>query len=320
MAEPLLTMAPPLPDVVALAVPFFVLSMLVELVAGRLTGRARYETRDTLTSLVMGGGNLVEGLLVAGAMGALYEGTAALAPWSFSGLSWGWTLPVFVLCFVLDDLRYYWFHRLSHELRWLWTSHVNHHSSQHYNLSTALRQTWLFHLTLGFVFRLPLLLLGFDPRMVAFVAGINLIYQFWIHTELIDRLPAPVEAVFNTPSHHRVHHATNPRYLDSNYGGVFIVWDRLFGTFVPEQAAAPVRYGLVHDIGTFSLWRVVLHELLAMVQDALQPGISMGARLGYVFGPPGWSHDGSRRTSTQRKQDAVDRDPTLAGTPGLPGG
>jgi sterol desaturase/sphingolipid hydroxylase (fatty acid hydroxylase superfamily) len=310
--------APELPDIVQLAVPFFIGSMVLELIIGRLTGRARYETRDTTTSLLMGGGNLVEGLLVGGLIGGLYQATYAVAPVQLGTLSWGWSLPVFVLCFVLDDLRYYWFHRLSHEHRWLWASHVNHHSSQHYNLSTALRQTWLFTLTLGFVFRVPLVFLGFDPKMVAFVGGINLVYQFWIHTELIGRLPRWFEAVFNTPSHHRVHHATNPRYLDSNYAGVFIVWDKLFGSFVPEQDEAPPRYGLVHDIGTFSLWRAVLHEYLAMWSDALQPGLRLRDRLGYLFGPPGWSHDGSRLTSTARKALAVQQQPELAGRPGLP--
>ncbi len=310
---------PQLPDVVQLAVPFFIGSMVLELVIGRLTGKARYETRDTLVSLVMGGGNLVEGVLVSGVMGALFWATYELAPMPLGDLWWGWSVPVFVLCFVLDDLRYYWFHRASHQVRWFWTSHVNHHSSQHYNLSTALRQTWLFHLTFGFVFRVPLMLLGFDPRMVAFVAGINLVYQFWIHTELIDRFPAPIEHVFNTPSHHRVHHATNPRYLDANYGGVFIIWDRWFGTFVSEdKVTEPVRYGLVHNLGTFSLWRVVFHDFFAMVQDVSQPGLRLRERLGYAFGPPGWSHDGSRLTSDQIKIAHVERNPELAGTPGLP--
>ncbi len=138
---------------------------------------------------------------------------------------------------MIDDLAYYVFHRSAHRVRWFWASHVIHHSSQHYNLSTALRQTWTGFLSIAFIFRLPLFLIGFPPAMVFFVAGLNLIYQFWIHTEAIDRMPRWFEAVMNTPSHHRVHHATNARYLDRNYAGVFIVWDRMFGTFEPETEA-----------------------------------------------------------------------------------
>jgi sterol desaturase/sphingolipid hydroxylase (fatty acid hydroxylase superfamily) len=298
--------APDLPDIVQLAVPFFLVTMLAELVIGRLTGRARYEAGDTLASLLMGGGNLVEGML-GGAFGFWVLAQAhGLAPLPFAEQAWGWQPWVFVLCFVLDDLRYYWFHRFSHEIRWFWSSHVTHHSSQHYNLSTALRQTWTFTLVGAFVFRLPLVLVGFDPVMVAFVGGINLVYQYWIHTELITRLPRWFEAVFNTPSHHRVHHATNVRYLDRNYAGTLVIWDRLFGTFeVEDREAEPPRYGIVHQLGTLNPLRIAFHELVALLADVVRPGLSLRARLGYAFGPPGWSHDGSRRTATQRKAAAA---------------
>src|SRR3546814_77230 len=133
----------------------------------------------------------------------------------------------------------YVFHRAAHRVRWFWASHVIHHSSQHYNLSTALRQTWTGFFSLTFLFRLPLFLIGFPPAMVFFCAGLNLIYQFWIHTEAIGRMPRWFEAVMNTPSHHRVHHGVNPRYLDANYAGVFIIWDKMFGSFVPERDDDP---------------------------------------------------------------------------------
>src|SRR5690606_32853211 len=122
----------------------------------------------------------------------------------------------------------------AHRVRWFWAAHVNHHSSQHYNLSTALRQTWTGFIALSFVFRLPLAAIGFEPGMILACAGLNLVYQFWIHTEAIGRLPRWCEAVMNTPSHRRIHHATNARYLDRNYAGTFIVWDKVFGTFEPE--------------------------------------------------------------------------------------
>ena len=322
-------MSPGLPeilqvDVVNLAVPFFIATMLLELGLARWRGTGRYETRDTLASLVMGGGNLVEGILTGAAVFAVMMAVYPLAPFKLAEQPWGWSPWVFVLCFVLDDLRYYWFHRFSHEVRWFWASHVTHHSSQHYNLSTALRQTWTYTVVLGFVFRLPLVLLGFHPAMIVFIGGFNLVYQYWIHTELIGRLPRWFEAVFNTPSHHRVHHAINPRYLDANYAGTLIVWDRLFGTFVPElpgDQAAPgdrLRYGIVHQLGSFNPLRIALHELQAMARDAVQPGLSPRERLGYLFGPPGWSHDGSRQTSARLKAEYLQRYPHLAGQPGLP--
>ena len=310
--------APELPPIVQLAVPFFMASIALELTIARLKGGARYEARDTLTSLVMGVGNLALGILTGGAIYGILQFFHQLAPFPFGAMSWGWAPWLFVLCFVLDDLRYYWYHRATHEVRWFWCAHVVHHSSQHYNLSTALRQTWTYEITLGFLFRVPLVLIGFDPVMVAFVGGINLIYQFWIHTELIDRLPAWFEAVFNTPSHHRVHHAVNARYLDANYAGTLIIWDRMFGTFVPERVDDRPRYGLTTQLGTFHVLRVAFHELIGMARDVSLPGLTATQRLGYLFRPPGWSHDGSRQTAAERKRAYVTRNPDQAGQPGLP--
>jgi sterol desaturase/sphingolipid hydroxylase (fatty acid hydroxylase superfamily) len=145
--------------------------------------------------------------------------------------------------------------------------------------------------------------LGFPPAMVAIQKGISLVYQFWIHTEQVGRLPRWVEAVMNTPSHHRVHHATNPRYLDRNYAGIFIIWDRLFGTFVPEDDAEPCRYGIVKNIGSFNPIRIALHEWVAIAAD-LRRAKTWRERLAYVFGPPGWSPDGSRQTSDQIRAQA----------------
>jgi sterol desaturase/sphingolipid hydroxylase (fatty acid hydroxylase superfamily) len=196
---------------------------------------------------------------------------------------------------VLDDLKYYWVHRAGHRIRWMWAAHVNHHSSQHYNLSTALRQTWTGSLTFGFLFAVPLVLLGFHPAMIAICGGFNLIYQFWIHTEAIGRMPRWFEAVMNTPSHHRVHHATNPRYLDRNYAGVFIVWDRMFGTFTPEVDDEKIRYGIVKQLGSFNLLWAVFHEWAGMLADIWRA--PWRHKLSYLLREPGWSHDGSRETS-----------------------
>jgi len=279
-----------LPNPVDYAVPAFVLLIVLEMVWARFRAPEKYEPRDTLISLLFGFGSSVAGALtgalIFGLSVWLYQFRVATIPFQW----WAWAL-----CFVLDDFAYYVFHRTAHRVRWFWASHVNHHSSQHYNLSTALRQTWTGFIAGSFLFRLPLMLIGFHPAMVAFVGGINLIYQFWIHTETIGRLPRWFEAVMNTPSHHRVHHATNPRYLDANYAGVFIVWDRMFGSFIPEIDDEPIRYGIVKQLGTFNLLWSVFHEWIGIAKDLWSA--PFGAKFGYLFGPPGWSHDGSRDTS-----------------------
>jgi sterol desaturase/sphingolipid hydroxylase (fatty acid hydroxylase superfamily) len=282
-------------DPVTLATPFFILTVILEIVLARFGKlEARYETKDTAVSLLMGLGSTMAGLLTAGASFAaalwIYQHRIFTVPMT---AVWAW-----VLVFLLEDMTYYWFHRFSHERRIWWAAHVNHHSSQHYNLSTALRQTWTGGVAGTWLLWLPLSFLGFPPAMVAIQKGISLVYQYWIHTEAIRRLPRWFEAVFNTPSHHRVHHARNPRYLDRNYAGILIVWDRMFGTFQPELDEEACRYGLVHNLGTFNLLRVAFHEWIGIAQDIVQ---SPRHVLGWLFGPPGWSPDGSRDTSASLK-------------------
>ena len=287
---------PNLPDPVDLAIPAFVALVLAEMIAARFRDRRRYCPKDTLTSLGLGLGSTVAGVLSAGLV-------FALAVWvhQFALFDIGWAWYWFVIAFVLDDLAYYVFHRSAHRVRWFWASHVIHHSSQHYNLSTALRQTWTGFFSATFIFRLPLFLIGFPPAMVFFVAALNLVYQFWIHTETIGRMPRWFEAVMNTPSHHRVHHATNPRYLDSNYAGVFIVWDRMFGTFVAERDEDRPRYGIVRNLGSFNILWAAFHEWIGIARD-VKAAPDWRSRAGYIFGPPGWSHDGSRDTSDTIRQ------------------
>ncbi len=281
---------PNLPNPVTLAIPAFVVLVLAEMLVARFRDRSRYCPDDTRTSMLLGLGSTVAGVLSAGFVFAL-----ATWVWQFRLFDIGYAWWAFVVAFVLDDLAYYWFHRTAHRVRWFWASHVVHHSSQHYNLSTALRQTWTGFVSLAFLFRLPLFLIGFPPAMVFFVAGLNLVYQFWIHTETIQRMPRWFEAVMNTPSHHRVHHATNPRYLDRNYAGVFIVWDKLFGTYTAEVDADRPRYGIVRDLGSFNLLWAAFHEWVGIAKDMWRA--PWGAKLGYLLRAPGWSHDGSRETS-----------------------
>ncbi|HYO71450.1 MAG TPA: sterol desaturase family protein, partial [Archangium sp.] len=247
-------------DPTQLATPAFILLMAVEilwLARHRQEGYVGYTVKDSAASLTMG---TVYSLIYMGWKGVEYAFYSVL--YEASPLRLGDGLLAWVLLFFAEDLCYYWFHRVHHESRLFWASHVVHHSSEHYNLSTALRQTWTP--MSGLLFWAPLPLLGFHPAMVLTAHAISLLYQFWIHTEAIGRM-GPLEWVLNTPSHHRVHHGANPRYLDRNYAGIFIIWDRLFGTYEPEGER--VRYGLTTQLRTFRPVRVAFHEYIAMWHD-----------------------------------------------------
>jgi sterol desaturase/sphingolipid hydroxylase (fatty acid hydroxylase superfamily) len=270
-------------DLIIYAIPFFVALLVVEWLSFRHAGDAShtgYEPKDTATSLTMGAGNVLINFgwkaVVVAAYAGVYELTPLRVP---TGAWWAW-----VVLFFADDLAYYGFHRVSHEVRVFWASHVVHHSSEHYNLSTALRQTWV-PMT-AFPFWLPLALAGFKPWMILLQQSISLTYQFFIHTERVRRLPRAIEAVMNTPSHHRVHHGSNQLYLDRNYGGILIVWDRLFGSFQAETE--PVRYGLTKNIDTHSPAKVAFHEYAAIWRDAKRAR-RWRTKLAIAFRGPGWS-------------------------------
>lgn len=306
--------APTFPMILAWAVPFFAVTVLLEWwFVSRGTLKGRYETKDALTSMLMGFGNLASDIF----FGFISLGILLWA-WQFRLIDLGVSLPIILLALVAQDFIYYWKHRAAHRIRWFWTAHVVHHSSEHYNLTTALRQPWNNHFT-GFVLlSTPLVFLGIHPLLLGFVGAINLLYQYWVHTEAIDKMPRWFEAVFNTPSHHRVHHGTNPQYLDSNYAGIFIIWDKMFGSFVPEDDATEIKYGLVQNVGTYNPVKIAFAEMYGAVKDALGPNRSVGQRLKYLFAPPGYSHDGSRKSSADLKAEFVAAHPHLAGAPGLP--
>jgi sterol desaturase/sphingolipid hydroxylase (fatty acid hydroxylase superfamily) len=265
-------------NLVLYSIPAFLLLIAVELLWTRRHPEARgYERKDTAASLAMGLGNVAISALAAlpriPVFAWLYQHRLAdlgASPWS-----WG------VLLFA-EDLCYYWFHRLHHEVRILWAAHVSHHSSRYYNLSTALRQPWLTPFT-GPLFWAPLPLLGFSPAMVLTAQAWSLLYQFWIHTEAVGTL-GPLEWALNTPSHHRVHHGKDPQYLDKNHGGIFIIWDRLFGTFALERER--VTFGLTTDIHTFHPVKIAAHELVAIGAD-VAAATSVSRALSAVFGRPG---------------------------------
>jgi sterol desaturase/sphingolipid hydroxylase (fatty acid hydroxylase superfamily) len=283
-------------NLVLYSIPLFIVAMLLEGWWARrhatrqgTTAILGYEKRDTAASLTMGlCAVIVSGgakLLSVPLFVVLYDHRIA----DLGGAWWSWIVILFA-----EDLCYYWFHRVHHEVRLFWSCHVNHHSSRYFNLSTALRQPLLTPLT-GPIFWAPLPLLGFPPWMVLTAQAWSLLYQFWIHTEVIDRL-GPLEWFMNTPSHHRVHHGSNVGYLDKNHAGIFILWDRLFGTFAKETDR--VVYGLTTNLQTFNPLRIAFHELAAIGRNVRQAP-TLGAKLGYAFAPPGWSHDGSTQTASQ---------------------
>ena len=193
--------------------------------------------------------------------------------------AWAW-----VLLFVGQDLCYYWMHRADHRVRWLWATHSVHHSPNEMNLAVAYRLGWTQRLSGGALFFVPLVIMGFQPLLVAGALAANLLYQFWLHAEWLPKL-GPLEWVLNTPSHHRVHHASNPEYLDANFGGVLIVFDRLLGTFVAERADLPCRYGLTRPVSTYNPLKIALHEWLAMARDVVRSRRPREA-LRHLVGPP----------------------------------
>lgn len=237
-----------------------------------------YERRDTAASLAMLVGSVTINMALMGPHG---KAERFMHGHRISNL--GSRRGKFLTALVLWDFLYYWEHRWMHEVRLFWAHHVTHHSSERYNLSTALRQPWSPFLV-WWVFW-PMSLLGYGSNTIRKAGQINLLYQYWIHTEAIDRLPAPAEAVLNTASHHRVHHGANQQYLDKNYGGILIVWDKLFGTFEPEVRR--IKYGLTKNIRTYNPIKVGYHEFADIARDVRSAG-TMRDRLAHVFKHPGW--------------------------------
>jgi sterol desaturase/sphingolipid hydroxylase (fatty acid hydroxylase superfamily) len=210
----------------------------------------------------------------------------------------GW--QALVLLFIGQEFCYYWYHRAAHRVRWFWGNHSVHHSPNELNLSAAYRIGPLGRVTGATLFFVPLAWLGFDTKVVLQVLSLNLLYQFWLHTTWIPRL-GWLEYVFNTPSAHRVHHAANPEYLDANYGGVLIVFDRLFGTYVAERADLPCRYGLVVPMQGYNPLKIQFGQWVAMARDVARAR-SLRAVLGHQLGPPGWAPDGPGNTTAELRR------------------
>jgi len=284
------------PNLIHYAIPVFIATVIIEVILTVKVKMQEYEYKDAATSIAMGLGNVTIGLISKTlVLGVFYLVYNAFHLFDIPFVWWAWVLVLFA-----EDFVYYWYHRLSHENRFFWASHIVHHSSQKYNLSTALRQTWTGSFT-SFIFWIPLVLVGFHPVMILVQMSISLLYQYWIHTELIDKLPKWFEYIFNTPSHHRVHHATNPQYLDRNHAGIFIIWDRLFGTFELE-VEKPI-YGLTTNINTFNPIKVAFLEWFGLFKDVFSSKTSLLNKLNYFLKPPGWKHDGTGTLSSDMRKE-----------------
>lgn len=266
-----------------LSIPLFVLSMIVEYIwARRRDQQELFNLADTVNNLQLGTGQLLVGLLVKAPLFTLYHtvhqagGGLGVPSWSMASiLAWA-------IGFLVMDCAYYWFHRLSHEHNFLWAGHAVHHQSEYYNLSVALRQSWIQQCFSG-VFYLPLALGGIPVEMFITLYALNTLSQFWIHTQLIDRI-GPLEAVLNTPSHHRVHHGVDDDYVDKNYAGALIIWDKLFGTFEPEKEAP--RYGVIKPLRS---WNPTWANLDIWVQFIRRFGeLSLRDRLLLLLRAPAW--------------------------------
>jgi len=261
-----------------IAIPAFALLIAIETYLS-VRYEETFDRRDIWTNIALGFGSaafgLVFGLIQIFFYGFIYEN---LAPYKLPmDVWWSWTILLFA-----DDFLYYWFHRISHEMRFYWNFHVVHHSSNHYNLSVAVRQSWFSGIA-HWIFYIPLAFAGFPLWSFVFMHGLNLIYQFWIHTKTIKKMPAWFEFIFNTPSHHRVHHGVNNPYLDKNYAGIFIFYDRIFGTFVEESET--VRYGIVKPIQSYNWLWINTHGWFE-TWEAMKTKKTFSGKLRCVFGAP----------------------------------
>jgi len=224
----------------------------------------------------------------------LHQGTDAIAlailmPWFYVLYEYRfWDIEVsFVTMFVaflLQDFLYYWFHRASHNIHWMWAAHVAHHSSTHMNYSTAFRQSLMYPIAGMWVFWTPVILIGYDPKVVFAVVALNLAFQFFVHTKIVGKLGL-VEKLFNTPSHHRVHHAINPKYIDRNYAGVLIIWDKLFGTYVEEDEQVPCEFGIVGQLNSDNPIKISFHQWVHLFKQTKR-ATSWRARYKALFGYP----------------------------------
>ena len=281
-----------------LTTPLYVLIIGAELLISHLEGVRSYTWKDTFHNFLLS--------ILTGLTDLAMRGVSLIVLTFFFSLSffnWPHSIAYWIILLLLVDVMHYWLHRLGHYSRFFWAVHVNHHSSIHYNFTTGFR-TGALEPFYSFLFFVPLAFAGFAPIDIFFVYSIGQVWAILTHTEKVKKL-GWLEYIFVTPSHHRVHHASNPKYLDKNMGTVFIFWDKLFGTFqqeLPAQHYQPIRYGITHELENDRIPTIIFHEWKAILYDLRRKDINVKQRWMYVFGPPGWSHDGHSMTSKEMRR------------------
>jgi len=264
-------------------IPVFLIFVLLEYFYLKKKNQSHiFRFNDAITNLNIGVGHLLTRLFTGFILIGAYTYFYNIAPIKLPENIWTW-----IACFFLYDFFFYWAHRWGHEVNLFWAAHSVHHQSEDYNLSVALRQSWL-HALLAFVIFLPVPFMGMPAEIFFINAAISGLYQFWIHTETIHKMPKWFEYIFNTPSHHRVHHAINPKYIDRNHAGMFMIWDRLFGTFQAEDENEKIRYGITKTFGSWNpAWANV--HFYTELWDKMKLVDGIGAKLALIFRKPGWN-------------------------------
>ena len=284
---------------IIISTPLYAIVIGLEILLSSIQKRSSYTIKDTAQNIYLMLLNAGLDLLFRG----IYIGIILSFFYSHRLFDLRVTWWYWVLLFVFEDFMYYWLHRVDHHCRLFWATHVTHHSSEKFNLTVGFRSSVMEPLY-RFIYFIPIAFCGFKPWDIAFVYAATQIWGILVHTEKIKKL-GWLEYILVTPSHHRVHHASNPRYLDKNMGMFLIIWDKLFGSFqpeLPESAYQPMKYGLTKSIEKENAVTIVFHEWRNILNDLLRKDISWKNKLGYLFGPPGWSHDGSRLTSDQLRE------------------
>lgn len=285
---------------ILISTPFYIIIIGIELLLSHAKSKAAYTKKDTLQNIYL----MLLNSAIDLAFRAVYVGIILTFFYDYRVIA-GIPIPwlYWTVLVVAEDFMYYWLHRVDHHVRLFWATHVTHHSSQKFNFTVGFRSSVMEPLY-RFVYFIPLALFGFQPIDIAFIYSATQIWGILVHTERINKL-GWLEYILVTPSHHRVHHGSNIKYLDKNLGMFLIIWDKWFGTFQPELPASayqPIKYGLTKPIEKETPVTIVFHEWDAIQKDLRKKGLTFKQRWNYLFGPPGWSHDGSRFTSDQLRK------------------
>ena len=284
---------------ILISTPVYILIIGVEVLLSNYRHQKLYTWKDTATNIYL--------MIMNGAIDLMFRGIYILILdycYRHHVIAFQNVVMYWIMLLLLEDFLYYWLHRFDHEIRLFWAVHVTHHSSEHLNFSVGFRSS-VFQPLYRFIYFIPLALMGFKALDIVFIYSATQIWGIFVHTELVKKM-GWLENILVTPSHHRVHHASNPKYLDKNMGMFLIIWDKMFGTFqpeLPEKEYQPIKYGLTKPLEKENWGNVIFHEWNGIWNDLKRDDISWKEKMGYIFGPPGWSHDGSRLTSEEMRQE-----------------